>query len=388
MDANLEQNNPVDRHIEPEPVPVPVPAPVPAPPSTVDTDKPARNVQQLPGYQILQVLGSGSMAVVYKCRQLSLNRTVAIKVLPKCLSADKEYVERFYQEGQAAAKLNHPNIVGAYDVGQHEGYHYFVMEYVEGKTVDDEIKKKGIYSEADALAIVLQIASALKHAHKQGMIHRDVKPKNIMITADGVAKLMDMGLARTANDADAIEAESGKLMGTPYYISPEQILGKKDVDFSCDIYSLGATLFYMVTGRVPFRGNTPKDVMLKHLKKPPPSPDQYNLNLSFGLSKTIMQMMAKKKEDRFNSTGELIEELQSIEFLIEVDDEHAAPLPKVEHHADTKVQESETEPVKIESPQYVRKVRNPVNVYLMLALGTSILINLLLLLMLFSSKPT
>ena len=177
------------------------------------------------------------MAVVYKARQLSLDRIVAIKILPLELSADKEYVQRFYQEGMAAAKLNHPNIVAAVDVGEAGGYHYFVMEYVEGYTVDDDLKKGKIYSESEALHIIVQIANALSHAHEQGLIHRDVKPKNIMITREGIAKLMDMGLARVADDAEVREAESGRLFGTPYYISPEQVRGLSDIDFRCDIYS-------------------------------------------------------------------------------------------------------------------------------------------------------
>lgn len=303
---------------------------------TVTDDQVSR---QIPGYQILDRLGAGAMAVVFEARQLSLNRIVAIKVLPKKLSADTEYVERFYAEGQAAAKLNHTNIVQAFDVGEAHGYHYFVMEYVEGKTVYDELAAGKIYSEHEALDIAIQITRALQHAHGQGLIHRDVKPKNIMLTAGRVAKLMDMGLARIADDSAAIAAEAGRLFGTPYYISPEQITGKATVDFRCDIYALGATLYHMVTGRVPFEGETPKDVMLKHLRQPLVSPDRYNLDLSFGICKVIEKMLAKHPQNRQATTKQLLEDLQSIDFLLEVqtpeDVSHiSSPLGSLDQHAD------------------------------------------------------
>ena len=290
--------------------------------------------KQIPGYHILNKLGSGAMAVVFKAKQLSLDRIVAIKVLPKKLSSDAEYVERFYAEGQAAAKLNHPNIVQAFDVGEAQGYHYFVMEYVEGKTVYDELTAGKIYSEHEALDIAIQITRALVHAHDQGLIHRDVKPKNIMLTEGGVAKLMDMGLARIADDSIAIAAEAGRLFGTPYYISPEQIIGKATVDFRCDIYALGATFFHMVTGRVPFEGETSKEVMLKHLKQQLVPPDRYNLELSFGICKLIEKMLAKHLKNRHATTNQLLEDLQSVDFLLEVQtpESISSPLGSLDQH--------------------------------------------------------
>jgi serine/threonine-protein kinase len=286
----------------------------------------AARKQQIPGYQMLEKIGKGAMAVVFKARQVSLDRVVAIKVLPRRLSKDPDYVERFYAEGRAAARLNHPNIVAAIDVGESQGYHYFVMEYVEGKTVYDELADGKIYDEHEALAIILQIARALEHAHGQEMMHRDVKPKNIMITRDGTAKLMDMGLARVADDAAAIQAETGKLFGTPYYISPEQIVGKKNVDLRCDIYSLGATLYHMVTGKVPFDGETAKEVMVKHCREPLTPPDRHNLDLSFGLVKVIQKMMAKNRHKRYQTIAAVIDDLRSIDFLLEVQgDDNADP---------------------------------------------------------------
>ncbi len=271
-----------------------------------------RPAQQIPGYQILSWLGAGAMARVCKARQLSLDRPVAIKILPRRYSENPEYVERFYKEGQAAAKLNHPNIVQAIDVGEAGGYHYFVMEYVEGHTLYDELAKGKVFSEAEALRIIIQIARALAHAHERGLIHRDVKPKNIMITEDGSVKLADMGLARLATDEQAAQAEAGRAFGTPYYISPEQIRGEVDIDFRADIYSLGATLYHLVTGRVPFEGPTPAAVMHKHLKEPLTPPDHINTSLSVGLGEVVEVMMAKRREDRYPSTKDLLVDLEAV----------------------------------------------------------------------------
>jgi len=251
---------------------------------------------QIPGYKIVGKLGAGAMAVVYKARQLSLNRMVAIKILPKRFTENPEYVERFYKEGQAAGKLNHPNIVQAIDVGEAGGYHYFVMEYVEGKTIADDLSAGKVFEETEALDMIIQVANALSHAHALSLIHRDVKPKNIMINNNGAIKLADMGLARATTDIEAAQSEAGKAYGTPYYIAPEQIRGKIDIDGRADIYGLGATLYHMLTGRVPFMAEDSADVMRKHLKEKLIPPDHINTSLSAGVSEVIEIMMAKKKE--------------------------------------------------------------------------------------------
>jgi serine/threonine protein kinase len=267
---------------------------------------------QIPGYKIIGKLGAGAMAIVYKAQQLSLNRTVAIKVLPKRFSGNPEYVERFFKEGQAAGKLNHNNIVQAVDVGEAGGYHYFVMEYVEGKTLHDDLAAGKIFKENEALDIIIQVAHALQHAHSCGLIHRDVKPKNIMINTAGVVKLADMGLARETTDIQAAQSEAGKAYGTPYYISPEQIRGKIDIDGRADIYGLGATLYHMVTGRVPFMADDPSEVMRKHLRDELIPPDHINTSLSAGISEVIEVMMAKRKEDRYNNVEELLVDLEAV----------------------------------------------------------------------------
>ncbi len=267
---------------------------------------------KIPGYKILGKLGAGAMAVVYKARQLSLNRMVAIKILPKRFSENPEYVERFYKEGQAAGRLNHPNIVQAIDVGEAGGYHYFVMEYVEGKTIADDLTAGNVFEEAEALDIIIQVANALAHAHACSLIHRDVKPKNIMISTNGTVKLADMGLARETTDIEAAQSEAGKAYGTPYYIAPEQIRGKIDIDGRADIYGLGATLYHMLTGRVPFMAEDSADVMRKHLREKLIPPDHINTSLSAGVSEVIEIMMAKRKENRYNDIEELLTDLEAL----------------------------------------------------------------------------
>ena len=204
----------------------------------LDSEKSSRRI---PGYQVIRKLGSGAMATVFLAKQISLDRLVAIKVLPRRFSSNADFIDRFYKEGRAAAKLNDPNIVAAYDVGQAGEHHYFVMEYVDGDTVYDRIQNSKRFKEADAIAVTREVASALAHAHAVGFIHRDIKPKNIMLTSGDTAKLADLGLARAMSDKEAAEAEAGRAYGTPFYISPEQIRGKVDIGPQADIYGLGAS---------------------------------------------------------------------------------------------------------------------------------------------------
>ena len=278
----------------------------------VDEDSMYKPAQQIPGFQILSKVGQGAMAVVFKAKQLSLDRIVAIKVLPKRLSENPEFVERFYREGRAAARLNHPHIVQAYDVGEAGTYHYFVMEYIDGQTVYDLLTDERAIKEPDALRMVLQAARALEHAHAQDLIHRDVKPKNLMLTKTNDLKLADMGLAREMSDFATATAEAGRAYGTPYYIAPEQIRGEINIDARADIYGLGATFYHMVTGRVPFDGNTPSTVMHKHLKDPLIPPDHINESLTSGIGEIIEVMMAKSPDDRYPSMKELIADLEAV----------------------------------------------------------------------------
>ena len=277
--------------------------------SDFDTRK---STQRIEGYRIIRKLGAGAMATVFLAQQESLDRPVAIKVLPKKFSESKDFLERFYKEGRAAAKLNDANIVQAYDVGKSGEYHYFVMEYVDGDTVYEQIVEKKKLSEKEALPIIRQVAKALKHAHDVGFIHRDIKPKNIMIAKNGDVKLADLGLARALDDREAAEAEAGRAYGTPYYISPEQIRGKKNITPAADIYGLGATLYHMVTGKVPFSGKNPSDVMHRHLKQELVPPDHINPSLSAGFSQVIEMMMAKDVSQRYQNATDLIEDLDAV----------------------------------------------------------------------------
>jgi len=271
-----------------------------------------KSTQQIPGYKIMKKLGSGAMATVFLARQLSLDRLVAIKVLPAKFSTNQKFIERFYKEGRAAAQLNHRNIVAAYDVGQSGDHHYFVMEYVDGETVYERLVRKKRLPEEEAIRIARQVAEALVHAHEKGFIHRDIKPKNIMLTSDGTVKLADLGLARAVSDKEAAEAEAGRAYGTPYYISPEQIRGAVDIGPPADIYGLGATFYHMVTGKVPFEGKNPSAVMHKHLKQTLVPPDHVNTKLGPGTAQVIEMMMAKSRKDRYQNVKDLIVDLDRI----------------------------------------------------------------------------
>lgn len=268
-----------------------------------------KTILRIPGFQMIRKLGAGAMATVYLAKQVSLDRLVAVKILPKQFSTDQAFIERFYREGQAAARLSDPNIVGALELGRVGDQHYFVMEYVDGETLHDKIVASKRIKDKDALAIVRQVASALKHAHAAGFVHRDIKPKNIMITRAGGVKLADLGLARAMSDKKTAEAERHKAFGTPYYISPEQVRGAVDLGPPADIYGLGATLFHMLTGRVPFEGRDPTEVMRHHLESPLVPPDQIVPGIPQSTAEIVEMMMQKKAKDRYQSAMELIEDI-------------------------------------------------------------------------------
>ena len=342
----------------------------------------SRRGTQIPGYHLIDRLGAGAMATVFKARQISLDRVVAIKVLSRKLSENKDYVERFYKEGKAAGKLNHANIAQAFDVGEAGGYHYFVMEFVDGHSLFDELEQRNgkPFSESHAMRVIIQTAHALEHAHSQGLIHRDVKPKNIMITRSGDVKLVDLGLARPANDDATAKAEAGRAFGTPYYISPEQIRGEVDIDFRADIYSLGATLYHLVTGRVPFEGATPVAVMQKHLKETLVPPDHVNTKLSAGLGEVVETMMAKDRRRRYGSTGDLLIDLEAVAA--------GSPPPQARKHLTTDVlsglaAEQSATPSPADTVEMPAPGTDNWKLYAILlaaGLGVSVLVNVILLL--------
>ena len=268
--------------------------------------------QDIPGYQLLEKVGQGSMGTVYKARQISLNRLVAIKMLHPRLTAKSDLLQRLVREAHAAAKLSHNNIVQAIDVGSAGNLHYFAMEYVEGTSIRDLLESGKKFNEGEALEIIIPVAQALQHAHKRELIHRDVKPANIILTTDRVPKLADLGMARETENAEIAKAERGMTIGTPFYISPEQIRGKIDIDGRADIYSLGATLYHMVTGQPPFPGNKIEPVLEAHLYKELVPPDHLNTALSSGLGEVVEFMMAKDRTQRYSNAEDLLVDLECL----------------------------------------------------------------------------
>ncbi len=260
-------------------------------------------------YIILEKIGSGGMSIVYKAKDTKLERYVAIKVLREEFCLDESFVRRFRVEAQSAASLSHQNIVNIYDVGNDGRTHFIVMEYLEGETLKEYIKKQGQVPEEYLLEITLSIASALEHAHINHIIHRDIKPQNIILTKDGKIKVADFGIARIATEQtlDAHENPSGSV----YYIAPEQARGGYQ-DHKSDIYSLGITMYEMATGALPFSGDNPVNVALKQIHDPMPRPTDINKNLSLNVETIILKATEKKTSARYQSTEELIEDLKVV----------------------------------------------------------------------------
>jgi serine/threonine-protein kinase len=252
------------------------------------------------------------MGVVYKARQLSMNRLVAIKVLAPRFCKDPEYIERFVREAKLAGQLACGNIVQAIDVGEVNGIYYFVMEYVEGVTVQQELDRGRRFSQNETLQIGVQIAEALKHAAARKLVHRDIKPANILLAKDGTAKLADLGLARMTTDWRTIRSESGRSIGTAFYISPEQARGEDNVDVRSDIYSLGATMYHMSTGRTPYPGTTCAEQIQSHLNDPLIEPHAINPDLTPPFSELIAYMMAKDRRKRYQRPEDLKIDMQNV----------------------------------------------------------------------------
>lgn len=244
------------------------------------------------------------MGAVYLARQISQNRQVALKILPQEMARDEEFLERFRREARAAAKLVHPNIVAAYDVGVADNFHYIAMEYVDGKDLESILNKKGIYETKELLKIAHDICSALEAAESKSIVHRDIKPSNILLNSQGQAKLIDMGLS-SAGQGDRRVTMAGFAVGTPYYISPEQARGVYDVDGRSDIYSLGATLYHLCSGKLPFPGTNPVVIMTQHITEQPKAPHEKEPKVDRHLSDLIMKMMAKDPADRQQTASEL-----------------------------------------------------------------------------------
>lgn len=267
-------------------------------------------------YELIEKIGEGGMAVVYKGKDRLLNRYVAIKILRPEYTKDEQFIESFRRESQAAAGLSHPNIVGVYDVGKEGNIHFIVMELIDGKTLSEVIKEKGRLEYKEAINITLQVASALSLAHKNQIIHRDIKPHNILITSTGVAKLADFGIAKAVSAA-TIAGGSNKIMGSVHYFSPEQARGAY-VDERSDIYSLGIVLFEMLTGKVPFDGDNPVSIALMHINDPMPSLTKEVPGVPPQLEKIVNKATEKYQSNRYRNVDEMISDLEDIEFVTKV----------------------------------------------------------------------
>ena len=252
---------------------------------------------EIRGYRLVEKLGQGSMGTVYMARQLSLDRVVAVKVLAPFLKKNERFVSRFIKEAKVLARLNHPNIVQCIDVGDSGGHYYMAMEYCDGPTVLELLRRGGALAEERAVRIIHHMACALEHAQEHAIIHRDIKPDNIMIMQGGTAKLCDLGLVKDLGSSGGT-TDTGSTLGTPNYISPEQASGSEEVDTRSDIYSLGATFYHMVTGRTPFENPNPAVVMVSHIQDMPTPPKQLNPALAQDTSKIILKMLRKNARDR------------------------------------------------------------------------------------------
>ena len=265
----------------------------------------------IPGYKLIKKIGRGSMGSIYKAHQLSMDRIVAIKILSRKHARNEDFRERFLSEARAVAKLNHPNIIQGIDVGRIDNIHYFAMEYVDGPTVGELLRRGGALDEKRALNIMAQICSALNHAFLHGILHRDIKPDNIMLTRDGTAKLCDLGLAKIQSKEEPSGTKKGTAMGTPYYISPEQARGELLVDTRSDIYSLCATFYHMVVGQVAFHGDNAAGVIARHLTEPVTPPRQRNPLVSQAVDWIVVKGMQKAREDRYQMPHELLADLEA-----------------------------------------------------------------------------
>lgn len=268
-------------------------------------------------YELLEKIGDGGMAIVYKAKDRMLNRLVAVKILKPEYARDAKFVESFKKESHAAASLSNPNIVSIFDVGREGNINYIVMELVEGKTLNDVIAESAPLDYKQAIAITRQIASGLAAAHKHGIIHRDVKPHNVLINEDGVAKIADFGIAKAVTGATIVEGTSEAVMGSVHYFSPEQARGIY-VDERSDIYSLGIVLYEMLTGEVPFDGDNPVNVALRHINEDVPAPSQKIPNIPPALDKIVLKATARVQTSRYRSAEELIDDLDNIELVSRV----------------------------------------------------------------------
>src|SRR5205809_420498 len=258
-------------------------------------------------YELEEVLGHGGMAEVFLGTDRVLGRRIAVKILSDRFARDNSFVTRFRREAQSAAALNHPNVVSVFDTGSDDGTHFIVMEYVQGKTLSQMLRDGAPLMPERAVEIARGVADALSFAHRAGIVHRDVKPGNIMLTTTGDVKVMDFGIAR-ATSSESL-TQTATVLGTATYFSPEQAQGDP-VDARSDIYSLGVVMYEMLTGTPPFAGDTPVAIAYKHVKEDPVPPSSLNSDIPEGLNAIVLKCLAKDPDDRYQSVEDLLSDLR------------------------------------------------------------------------------
>jgi len=314
-------------------------------------------------YEILEAIGTGGMAVVYRARCHRLNRLVAIKILKDDLSQDAEFRRRFHAESQAVAMLSHPNIVNVYDVSHSDNVDYIVMELIDGISLKQYMEQKGVLNWREVLHFATQIAKALEHAHSRGIIHRDIKPHNIMILKDGSVKVADFGIARVSSAQSTLTREA---LGSVHYISPEQAKGSK-IDYRSDLYSLGVVMYEMLTGRPPYDGETPVSVAIQHINAQAVKPRSINPQIPVGLEQITLHAMQADLEERYENAAEMLRDLDEFRKNPNVNLSVAVPVSNPVEHKPVGVQTAaeravrgKTEPQRRSAASGKRKKSNSV----------------------------
>jgi tRNA A-37 threonylcarbamoyl transferase component Bud32 len=300
---------------------------------TVLGPQPAVDLPRIEGYEILAKLGEGGMGTVYKARQPQSNRLVALKAMFPRFSNDAMFIARFIREAAAAANLDHPNLVRVLASGESNNTRFIAMEFVEGRTLQQHIKRHGRLDAREAIAVTTYVAQALQHAWaKARLVHRDIKPENIFLSSAGEVKVGDLGLAKCVGEMSTELTTTGMTMGSPHYISPEQVRAVKDIDFRTDIYSLGCTLYHMLTGRPPFDAEDSFTIMAKHVNEPPPAIADEWPDCPLPLAASLDKMLAKDRDARPGSYEKLIAELLAIHQTLKSPSapETAGPISPVE----------------------------------------------------------